>query len=139
MVSKESAPRTPETYRGTLAAALMRRFEQRGEGSTICLKSSEEIGSSSLSPTPALWLLRCRLAWYGFRSIKVGHLRRSSERTLVVDLFHACGTILFTVEIDSRSGAIRHPAGRALVRLLACLEQAATGTGPIVVEPIASS
>jgi hypothetical protein len=138
MVSKEPVPWTPETYRGTLAAALMRRFERRGEGSTIYLKSSEEIGSRSLSPTPALWLLQCRLAWYGFRSIKVGNLRQSSERRLLVDLFQTCGRILFTVEIDPRSGAIRHPAGRALVRLLACLEQAATGPGPMAVESTAS-
>jgi hypothetical protein len=117
--------------RGTLEAMHKRRFEGRGEGSTVRRRSREEISSCSFSQLPALRLLQCRLAWYGFRSVKVGQLRRLSERTLFVDLLQTCGTILCTVEIDPRSGAIRRPQGLALVRLLASLGQAELEARPL--------
>ena len=86
----------------------------------------------------ALRLLQCRLAWYGFRSVKVGQLRQLSERTLFVDLLQTCGTILCTVEIDPLSGAIRRPQGLALVRLLASLGQAELEARPLAAAPMAN-
>ena len=115
---------------GTLASVHKPRFEERGERSPIRRKSRQEISSCSVSELPALWLLQCRLAWYGFRSVKVGQLRQLSERALFVDLLRTCGTILCTVEIDPRSGAIRRPQGRALVRLVASLGQVALDARP---------
>jgi hypothetical protein len=123
--------------RGTLEAMHKRRFEGRGEGSTVRRRSREEI-SCSFSQLPALRLLQCRLAWYGFRSVKVGQLRQLSERTLFVDLLQNCGTILCTVEIDPRSGAIRRPQGLALVRLLASLGQAELEARPLAAAPMAN-
>ncbi len=120
-----------ETYRGALGAVHDRRFGRSDEGSTIRPKTREETRSRSFSQLPPLWLLQCRLAWYGFRSVKVGQLRLLSERTLFVDLLQTCGTILCTVEIDPRSGAIRRPQGLALVRLLASLGQAELEARPL--------
>jgi hypothetical protein len=117
--------------RGTLEAMHKPRFEERGERSTNRRKMSrQEISSCGVSELPALWLLQCRLAWYGFRSVKVGQLRQLSERALFVDLLRTCGTILCTVEIDPRSGAIRRPQGRVLVRLVASLGQVALDARP---------
>jgi hypothetical protein len=117
--------------RGTLEAMHKPRFEERGERSSIRRKKSrQEISSCGVSELPALWLLQCRLAWYGFRSVKVGQLRQLSEHTLFVDLLQTCGTILCTVEIDPRSGAIRRPQGHTLVRLVASLGQAELDARP---------
>jgi hypothetical protein len=65
--------------------------------------------------------LQRRLAWYGFRSVKVGQVRELSEQALVVDLLYTCGTLLCRIEIDRQSGAIRRPAAHGLVYLLASL------------------
>jgi hypothetical protein len=138
MVSAVRGLMTSKTYRGTLAAALMRRFKRRGERSDTCLESDEEISRCDFSQLRGLWLLQCRLAWYGFRSVKVGQSRELSEHTLLVDLLHTCGTLLCRVEIDRQSGAIRRPASHALVRLLASLGQATTGHGSLMAEPMAN-
>lgn len=138
MVSAARDRRTSKTHRGTLAAALMRRFKRRGERSDTCLQSDEEISPCDFSQLRGLWLLQRKLAWYGFRSVKVGQLRELSEHTLLVDLLHTCGTLLCRVEIDRQSGAIRRPASHALVRLLASLGQATTDHGSLIAAPMAN-
>jgi hypothetical protein len=138
MVSATRGLRTSKTYRGTLAAAVMRQFKRRGKRTDIGLESDEEISQCDFSPSRGLWLLQCRLAWYGFRSVKMGQLREFSEDTFLLDLLQTCGTFLCRVEIDRQSGAIRRPAGHALVRLLASLEQATTGHGSLMAEPMAN-
>jgi hypothetical protein len=127
MSNEELGLRASETHGGAFEAMHNRRSKTR-----------EEISSCSFSQLPALWLLHCRLAWYGFRSVKVGHLRQLSEHTLFVDLLQTCGTIICTVEIDPLSGAIRRPQGLALVRLLASLGQAELEARPLAAAPMAN-
>jgi hypothetical protein len=138
MVSAARGLRTSKTYIRTLAAALMRRFKRRGNRADIGLESNEEISQCDFSQSRGLWLLKCRLAWYGFRSVKVGQLRELSEDTLLLDLLQACGTLLCRLEIDRQSGAIRRPGGNALVRLLISLEHATTRYGSLKAEPMAN-
>lgn len=138
MVSTARGLWTSKTHRGTFAAALMRRFKQRAERSDICLERDDEISPCDFSQLRGLWLLQRRLAWYGFRSVKVGQVRELSEHTLVVDLLHTCGTLLCRIEIDGESGAIRRPAGLELVYLLASLGQAMTRHRSLMAEPMAN-
>jgi hypothetical protein len=63
-------------------------------------------------------LLQCRLAWYGFRAIRLGSLRDLSESTASVDLFRNDGSFLGRVEVDRQSGKVDLSAGRALTHLL---------------------
>ena len=83
----------------------------------------------------ALWLLRCRLAWYGFPSVKVGQLGELGEDTLSVNLLNTYGNFVCRVEIDRQSGAIRHPDSLALVRRLTSARQVMTGHGSPTVQP----
>ena len=138
MVSAALGLGTSKTYRGTLVAALMRRLKRRRERSDICLETDEEISPCDVSQSRGLWLLQRRLAWYGFRSVKVGQVRELSEHALVVDLLYVCGTLLCRVEIDRQSGAIRRRAGHGSVYLLASLGQAMTRHGSLMSEPIAN-
>jgi hypothetical protein len=69
-----------------------------------------------------LRLLKCRLAWYGLRSVEVGSFRLLTQNTFLVDLFQAGGTAL-RVEVDRRSGAIKSSAAQPLSRLLTWLPQ----------------
>jgi hypothetical protein len=126
------------THCGTLAAVPMRRFKRRGERSDNYLEGDDEISPCDFSQLRGLWLLRRRLAWYGFRSVKVGQLRKLSEHTLLVDLLHTCGTLVCRIEIDRQSGAIRRSAGHRLVHLLASLGQAKTRHGLLMAEPMAN-
>jgi hypothetical protein len=67
-------------------------------------------------------LLKCRLAWYGLRSVEVGSFQLLTQNTYLVDLFQAGGTAL-QVEVDRRSGAIKPSAAQPLSRLLTWLPQ----------------
>ena len=133
MVGAALGLRPSKTHRGTLVATLMRRLKQRGERSDVCLETDEET-----SQARGLWLLHRRLAWYGFRSVKVGQVRELGEHALVVDLLYTCGTLLCRIEIDRQSGAIRRPAARGLVYLLASLGQAMTKHGSLMARPMAN-
>jgi hypothetical protein len=122
-------------YQGAFAPQVIRGFERRDKGLDICLQSNE-ISRRDLSKLTGL--LQCRLAWYGFQSVKVGQLRELSEHTLLVELLHARGTLLCQIEIDRRSGTIRRLASHALARLLASLRQATTEHGSSVAELMAN-
>jgi hypothetical protein len=63
-------------------------------------------------------LLRCRLAWYGVRSVEVGSFRLLTNDALLFDLLDARGVILCRVEVDRRSGVIRASACHTLSCLL---------------------
>src|SRR6476659_9113316 len=76
-------------------------------------------------------LLKCRLAWYGFRSVGVGSFRVLSNDTLFVDLLQACGAVLCRVEVDHQSRVTNPSAGRALTRLLNSLPGPAGNDLPI--------
>jgi hypothetical protein len=64
-------------------------------------------------------LLRCRLAWYGLRSIEVGSFSWLTDDALLVDLLEARGGVLCRVEVDPQSGIIKTSACHTLTRLLA--------------------
>ena len=63
-------------------------------------------------------LLKCRLAWYGFRSVEVGSFRALTKDTLFVDLLQGSGAVLCRLEVDRQSRVINPSAGRTLSRLL---------------------
>ena len=52
-------------------------------------------------------LLKCRLAWYGLRSVEVGSFRLLPKDVLVVDLLQTCGAVFCSVEVDRWSGVIK--------------------------------
>jgi hypothetical protein len=64
-------------------------------------------------------LLRCRLAWYGLRSVEVGSFRLLSNDALLVDLLDARGVIVCRIQVDRRSGVIKTSACHTLSHLLA--------------------
>jgi hypothetical protein len=68
-------------------------------------------------------LLRCRLAWYGVRSVEVGSFHLLTNDALLVDLLEARGVILCRVEVDRQSGVIKTSACHTLSRLLASERQ----------------
>lgn len=76
-------------------------------------------------------LLKCRLAWYGFRSVGVGSFRVLSNDTLFVDLLQDCGAVLCRVEVDHQSRVTNPSAGRALTCLLNSLPGPAGNDLPI--------
>ena len=64
-------------------------------------------------------LLRCRLAWYGLRSVEVGSFRLLTDDAVLVDLLESRGVVLCRVEVDRQSGIIKASACHTLSRLLA--------------------
>jgi len=68
-------------------------------------------------------LLRCRLAWYGLRSVEVGSFRLLTDDAVLVDLLEARGVVLCRVEVDRQSGIIKASACHTLSRLLASERQ----------------
>jgi hypothetical protein len=107
------------------------------ESAMLDVRTSGGQVASHVSQSRALGLLRCRLAWYGFRSVQVGPLGDLSERTLSVDLLNEYGNFVCRVEIDHQSGAIRRPlASLALVRRLTSLGRAMTGSGSPMVRSL---
>ena len=48
-------------------------------------------------------LLECKLAWFGFRSVKVGPFIRVKDNTVSIDLLDR-GDVLCRIELDRRSG-----------------------------------
>ena len=75
---------------------------------------------------------------FGAGTLEAMHKRRFEGRGEGSDLLQPCGTILCTVEIDPRSGAIWRPQGLALVRLLASLGQAEFEARPLAAAPMAN-
>jgi hypothetical protein len=82
-------------------------------------------------------LLRCKLAWFGLRSVEVGSFRLLTNDALLVDLLEARGVIVCRIQVDRRSGAIKRSACHALSRLLASEQQQANdswGATPLFVQ-----
>jgi hypothetical protein len=108
----------------TRTAMFARRFKQRSED--VLSESNEVVSLSDSRRANALRLLRSRLDWYGFRSVKAGSLHQQGEHTFLVDLLNTGGTFLCRIEIDRESGALRSSAKPVLVRLLAAMDTPTT-------------
>ena len=63
-------------------------------------------------------LLKCRLAWYGLRSVEVGSFRLFTKDVLLVDLLQTRGAVFCSVEVDRWSGVIKTSTCEPLNRLL---------------------
>ena len=98
------------TDHAATVAIFNRRFRARTE-------SGEKLDHCDASRLRHL--LRCRLAWYGLRSVEVGSIRLLTNDALLVDLLEARGVVLCRVEVDRQSGVIKTSACRTLSRLLA--------------------
>lgn len=98
------------THRAATAAIFNRRLQARTE-------RGEELERCDASRLRRL--LRCRLAWYGLRSVEVGSFHWLSEDAVLVDLLEARGVVLCCVEVDRQSGMIAKSTGNTLSRLLA--------------------
>ena len=98
------------TDHAATAAIFNRRLQARTE-------SGEELERCDASRLRHL--LRCRLAWYGLRSVEVGSFRLLTDDALLVDLLEARGVVLCRVEVDRQSGIIKTSACHTLSRLLA--------------------
>jgi hypothetical protein len=68
-------------------------------------------------------LLKCRLAWYGLRSVEVGSFRLLSKDVLLVDLLQVRGAVFCSVEVDRWSGVIKASTCEPLSRLLTSRRQ----------------
>jgi hypothetical protein len=68
-------------------------------------------------------LLKCRLAWYGLRSVEVGSFRLFTKDVLLVDLLQTRRAVFCSVEVDPWSGAIKTSTCEPLNRLLASRRQ----------------
>jgi hypothetical protein len=112
--------------RSAPTAMLGRHFNRRREGVDICSQCNGVINLSDSRRAKALRLLKFRLDWYGFRSVKAGPLRELGEHTFLVDLLNTSGTFLCRIEIDRESGALRASAKPVLVRLLAAMDAPTT-------------
>jgi hypothetical protein len=98
------------THHAATAATFNPRLQARTE-------SGEELERCDASRLRHL--LRCRLAWYGLRSVEVGSFRLLTHNALLVDLLEARGVVLCRIEVDRQSGIIKESAGHTLSRLLA--------------------
>jgi hypothetical protein len=85
-------------------------------------KNAEEIGLCDSSRLRRL--LKCRLAWYGLRSLEVGSLRLLTQHVLLVDLLQARGAVFCSVEVDRWSGVIKTSTCEPLSQLLTSRRQA---------------
>ena len=115
------------TDHAATAAIFNRRLQARTE-------SGEELKRCDAS---RLRHLRCRLAWYGLRSVKVGSFRLLTDDALLVDLLEARGVVLCRVEVDRQSGVIKTSACHTLSRLLASERRPMSdsrGTTPLFVQ-----
>ena len=68
-------------------------------------------------------LLKCRLAWYGLRSVEVGSFRLLSKDVLLVDLLQVRGAVFCSVEVDRWSGVIKASTCEPLSWLLTSWRQ----------------
>src|SRR5262245_5894224 len=101
----------------SVKAAMLNRYpEHSWRRHQVWSESAEEIERGDASRL--LRLLRCRLAWYGLRSVEVGSVRLLTKNTLSVDLLQACGIFLCRVEVDPQSGGMKTSASQTLSRLL---------------------
>jgi hypothetical protein len=101
----------------SLTAALLNRNPEYSTGRhEPWSETAEEVKGGDASRL--LRLLRCRLAWYGLRSVEVGSVRLLTKDTLSVDLLQARGAFLCRVEVDPQSGVIKTSASQALNHLL---------------------
>jgi hypothetical protein len=98
------------------AAPAVGNFEDSRRGLQTWSKSRE--GFEQCDHLRMRRLLKCRLAWYGFRLIEVGSFRALTKDTLFVDLLQGSGAVLCRLEVDRQSRVITPSAGRALSRLL---------------------
>ena len=98
------------TDHAATVAIFNRRFQARTESG----EKLEHCDASRLRH-----LLRCRLAWYGLRSVEVGSFRLLTNDAVLVDLLEACGVVLCRVEVDRQSGVIKTSACHTLSCLLA--------------------
>ena len=85
-------------------------------------KNAEDLGLCNSSRLRRL--LKCKLAWYGLRSVEVGSFRLLPKDVLVVDLLHARGAVFCSVEVDRWSGVIKTSTCEPLSRLLSSPRQA---------------
>jgi hypothetical protein len=100
------------------AAALLNHYPERPWGRhQPWPETAEEVKRGDASRL--LRLLRCRLAWYGLRSVEVGSVRLLTKDTLSVDLLQASGAFICRVEVDPQSGVIKTSASQAFRCLLA--------------------
>ncbi len=67
-------------------------------------------------------LLERKLAWFGFRSVKVGPFVRVKDNTVSIDLLDR-GEVLCRIQLDRRSGAIRPSSSDGLRPLMTCLRK----------------
>ena len=95
-------------------AATVAIFNRRSRARTESAEKLDHCDASRLRH-----LLRCRLAWYGLRSVEVGSFRLLTNDAVLVDLLKARGVVLCRVEVDRQSGVIKTSTCYTLSRLLA--------------------
>jgi hypothetical protein len=67
-------------------------------------------------------LLECKLAWYGFRSVKVGPFIRIQGHRVFIDLLDR-GEVLCRMELDAQSDVLDCSRGHALALLVNSLQE----------------
>jgi hypothetical protein len=67
-------------------------------------------------------LLECKLAWYGFRSVKVGPFIRIQGRKVLIDLLDR-GEVLCRMEVDAQPDVLDRSRSHALALLMNSLQE----------------
>ena len=106
---------------GHAATAAMIDFDAERSRLPVWSKNAEDLGLCDSSRLRRL--LKCRLAWYGLRSVEVGSLRLLTNDVFLVDLVQARGAVYCSVEVDRWSGVIKASTCEALSRLLTSRRQ----------------
>jgi hypothetical protein len=66
-------------------------------------------------------LLKIRLAWFGFRNVKIGPMVKVRDGIIQIDLLDGY-EVFCRLELDRRKGSVRFPKARALHPLIANLQ-----------------
>ena len=109
---------TSVKYDGTSATGRLSRPSDRNRNQGLGGSSEKSGELTGRDLAEIVKLLECKLAWWGFRSVKVGPFVRVGHHAISIDLLLAGGRVLCRVEVDRRSGMVDSSAGRALNRLL---------------------
>jgi hypothetical protein len=97
---KPSTPKRGRDDTPTGPSAEKRPALETGHSRYLHTSDIPELTGSDLAEI--VGLLECKLAWYGFRSVKVGPFIRVNDNTVSIDLLNH-GDGLCRIELDRRS------------------------------------
>jgi hypothetical protein len=111
MAYSEKGSRPSENNDGVGSAQGASRMPSKGQWLGRNSKHKKQLTGQDLADI--VRLLECKLAWYGFRSVKVGPFIRLQGRKVLIDLVDR-GDVLCRMELDNKSNALGRSRSHAL-------------------------